>query len=306
MNHWPLARRDLLAADEQAVARLELDDVARLGRRRVLPRDGLAVAQAPGRRRIRAATHVGRSARVTSARLGGILSSGAASRSRHRPEITPPSQFWQRRLGDYLVTYVVEDLCMTDCRYAHAICGDWLRPRRCSTDRSIPTLLTGNLRDLARVNRWLGGSACQWRALSPLLRARRVRQLCSTSAPDRPTCRACLLDRARRTASTSRGEGDRRQARDRRVARAQSGEADRPRGSASRAATGSTSQTDPSTSSTPRSCCTTSRAGRSQVLREMARVARTGGDRQRPRPRPHLVAGRVAADALPRATLHAA
>ena len=45
----PLAAawRDFLAANEQPVARLELDDVARFGRGCVLPRHPLAVAQAP-------------------------------------------------------------------------------------------------------------------------------------------------------------------------------------------------------------------------------------------------------------------
>jgi ubiquinone/menaquinone biosynthesis C-methylase UbiE len=40
-------------------------------------------------------------------------------------------------------------------------------------------VLQGNLRDLARVNRWLGGSALSWRAIAPFL------------SPDRPTS---LLD----------------------------------------------------------------------------------------------------------------
>ena len=43
--------RDVAAADEQPVALLDRDDVARFGCRRVLPRDRLAVAQAPARRR---------------------------------------------------------------------------------------------------------------------------------------------------------------------------------------------------------------------------------------------------------------
>ena len=47
---WPSRRGDVLAADEQPVALLERDDVARLGRRRVLPRDRRAVAEAPARR----------------------------------------------------------------------------------------------------------------------------------------------------------------------------------------------------------------------------------------------------------------
>lgn len=38
-----------------------------------------------------------------------------------------------------------------------------------------PITLAGNLRDLARVNRWLGGADLSWRALRPLL------------SPDRPT-----------------------------------------------------------------------------------------------------------------------
>ena len=44
-------RRHVLAPDEQAVAVLDRDDVARFGRRRVLPRDRLAVAKAPARGR---------------------------------------------------------------------------------------------------------------------------------------------------------------------------------------------------------------------------------------------------------------
>jgi len=35
-----------------------------------------------------------------------------------------------------------------------------------------PDLLAGNLRDLARVNRWLGGNSVSWRALAPLLSAK--------------------------------------------------------------------------------------------------------------------------------------
>ena len=51
MNVCAVARRDLAAVDEQAVAVLDRDDVARLGGRRVLPRDRLAVAEAPARGR---------------------------------------------------------------------------------------------------------------------------------------------------------------------------------------------------------------------------------------------------------------
>ena len=43
--------RHVAATDEQPVALLDRDDVARLGCRRVLPRDRLAVAEAPARRR---------------------------------------------------------------------------------------------------------------------------------------------------------------------------------------------------------------------------------------------------------------
>ena len=57
--------RDLAPADEQPVARLERDDVARLGRRRVLPRDRLAVAEPPA---VRGALAGGCDARVG---LGG-------------------------------------------------------------------------------------------------------------------------------------------------------------------------------------------------------------------------------------------
>ena len=76
MRREPLAaaRRDLLAADEQAVARLELDDVARLGRRRVLPRHRLAVAQAPARR----------GARVSPHRVGSRSSGDRSVTRRHR------------------------------------------------------------------------------------------------------------------------------------------------------------------------------------------------------------------------------
>ena len=46
----PVGRLDLAAADEQPVALLERDDVARFRRGRVLPRDRLAVAEAPAGR----------------------------------------------------------------------------------------------------------------------------------------------------------------------------------------------------------------------------------------------------------------
>jgi ubiquinone/menaquinone biosynthesis C-methylase UbiE len=35
-----------------------------------------------------------------------------------------------------------------------------------------PDVLVGNLRDLARLNRWLGGSRLSWRAIQPLLRTK--------------------------------------------------------------------------------------------------------------------------------------
>ncbi len=59
-----------------------------------------------------------------------------------------------------------------------------------------PTLLAGNLRDLARVNRWLGGSALSWSALSPLLQRDRPTTLLDvgTGSADVPRY---LLDWAR-------------------------------------------------------------------------------------------------------------
>ena len=47
----PVGGRDVLAADEQPVALVDRDDLARLGRRRVFPGDRLAVAEAPAVRR---------------------------------------------------------------------------------------------------------------------------------------------------------------------------------------------------------------------------------------------------------------
>ena len=56
----PAVRRlDLAAADEQAVALLERDDVAGLGGRRILPRDRLAVAETPTGRSARRARATG-------------------------------------------------------------------------------------------------------------------------------------------------------------------------------------------------------------------------------------------------------
>ena len=67
--------RDVAAADEQAVTRLDRDDVARFGRWRVLPRDRLAVAEPPARRRAvtrrdEARFRVGRHARHYGTRSG--------------------------------------------------------------------------------------------------------------------------------------------------------------------------------------------------------------------------------------------
>ncbi len=59
-----------------------------------------------------------------------------------------------------------------------------------------PDLLAGNLRDLARVNRWLGGSALSWSALSSLLQHDRQTTLLDvgTGSADVPRY---LLDWAR-------------------------------------------------------------------------------------------------------------
>ena len=59
-----------------------------------------------------------------------------------------------------------------------------------------PDLLAGNLRDLARVNRWLGGSALSWSALSPLLERDRLTTLLDVGAGSADMPRY-LLDRAR-------------------------------------------------------------------------------------------------------------
>ena len=62
-----------------------------------------------------------------------------------------------------------------------------------------PSLLAANLRDLGRVNRWLGGTALSWRALQPFLAERDGRGLrlldVGTGAADIPRG---LLERARR------------------------------------------------------------------------------------------------------------
>ena len=64
---------DLLAADEQAVALRDGDDVARLGGRRVLPGDRLAVAQAPAVRGGLTGPGGDRPARLVRAGLGRAL-----------------------------------------------------------------------------------------------------------------------------------------------------------------------------------------------------------------------------------------
>jgi hypothetical protein len=64
---------NFFAADEQPVAGLELNDLARLGRGRVLPGDRLTVAETPGRRRLRAAANVsGLAARYQCALAGFV------------------------------------------------------------------------------------------------------------------------------------------------------------------------------------------------------------------------------------------
>ena len=143
-------------------------------------------------------------------------------------------------------------------------------------DRSSRHLLAGNLRDLARVNRWLGGSALSWSALSPLLQPE------STDNPARCGNRsgrpaALPAGPGAGEPSATRSQGNRHPARDR--SRRPAPRAERPLASksalAARPVTGSTSRIDRGTSSIPRSCCTTwTRLQPSGCWREMARVAR--------------------------------
>jgi ParB family chromosome partitioning protein len=77
---------NFLAADEQTVPRLELHDLARLGRGRVLPRHSLAVAQTPAGRCELAATNLGRlRTRRERACKGGSSSRRHLERRLHRP-----------------------------------------------------------------------------------------------------------------------------------------------------------------------------------------------------------------------------
>ena len=94
------ARRDFLAADEQPVARLELDDVAGLRRRRVFPGDLLPIAERPAARRGRSAPDVSRLGAGQRAR--GVAGSVCVS----LPFIARlhPDGPWRQPISDHLVT----------------------------------------------------------------------------------------------------------------------------------------------------------------------------------------------------------
>ena len=86
VNVSPSGRLDLAAVDEQPVAVLDRDDVARLRRRRVLPRDRGTVAEAPARRSVLDAGH-GR-APFVAAGSAGVFVAIAAMPRRAAPRLT--------------------------------------------------------------------------------------------------------------------------------------------------------------------------------------------------------------------------
>ena len=121
---------DLPAADEQPVSLLEGDDVARLRRRRVLPRDRLAIAQAPRGR-------------------------GAGVPARDGP------------IGAHAAIMASGDRRFRRCRSATLRrCDDSPAPASSSTARSTTRRrCEATCATSRRINRWLGGTRASSRAL---------------------------------------------------------------------------------------------------------------------------------------------
>ena len=143
-----------------------------------------------------------------------------------------------------------------------------------------PAALAGNLRDLRRINRWLGGVRLSADAIDALAAHRERADRCSTSGPAAPTSRWRSSTRADGTGSRARRRRHRQPARGPRRGRRWRGRPwPRRRASSSTSATVARSPTPTarSTSPTPRWSSTTSRPTRRfALLREMARVARLG------------------------------